>query len=92
MLQDVECPEKPNVDEHVTDGTQKKAMEDPAHAEENGKCRKTYLRKRLREASTKKAKKRCSPDKAKTLRALRDVLLKVRENYLTQVPWRMLKC
>ena len=28
MLQDVECPEKPNVDE--TDDTQKKAMGDPA--------------------------------------------------------------
>ena len=65
MLQDVECPEKPNVDEHVTDDTQKKAMEDPAHTEEDGKCRNTYLGKRLREASTKKTRKRCTPDKKK---------------------------
>ena len=48
-------------------------MEDPAYAEEDGKCRKTYLGKRLREASTKKAKKRCTADKAKTRRALREV-------------------
>ena len=89
MLQDVKCPEKPNVDEHVTDDTQKKAMEDPAHAEEDGKCKKTYLGNTC---------VKLPPTKRRNVALLtkqRHVAFSakaVRENDLTQVPWHMLKC